>query len=69
MKYFKLKFEDGNFEIVRGKDSLEVIKRYDLASRKHINTRIIELSGEQEALARDFINSIIRNAEGFEETQ
>lgn len=33
------------------KNSLEVIKKYDLATREHINTRVIELFGEQEAIA------------------
>lgn len=51
MKYFKLKYQNGGFEIVKGMDMLDVIKRYDLGSAKHINTRIIELSGEQEAIA------------------
>ena len=51
MKYFKIKHQNGNYNIVKGKNSLEVIKKYNLASREHINTRIIELSGEQEAIA------------------
>ena len=51
MKYFKIKFDNGNFKIVKSKNSLEVIKKYDLCTREHINTRIIELSGEQEAIA------------------
>ena len=52
MKHFRLRFEDGSFKIVKGKNSLEVIKRYDLASKKHIHTTIIELTGEQEAIAQ-----------------
>jgi len=52
MKYFKLKFSDGNIRIVSGRNSLEVIKKYDLCNKEHINTRIIELSGEQEAIAK-----------------
>ena len=51
MKAFKLKFEDGSFKIVYAKTSLEVIKKYDLATRKHINTRVFELAGAQEAIA------------------
>jgi len=51
MKAFKLKYDDGKIEIVYGKDALEVIRRYDLCSKKHVNTRIFELSGEQEAIA------------------
>ena len=51
IKAFKLKYEDGKIDIVYGTSSLEIIRRYDLASRKHVNTRIFELSGEQEAIA------------------
>ena len=51
MKAFKVKFEDGRVEIMYADNSLALIKRYHLATREHINTRIIELSGEQEAIA------------------
>lgn len=51
MKYFRIKYQDGRCETVSAKDSLEVIKKYDLATREHIQTRITELSGEQEAIA------------------
>jgi len=51
MKYYKIKYMDGKFKIVKAKNSLEVIKKYDLCTDKHINTRIIELQGEQEAIA------------------
>lgn len=51
MKYFKLKYPDNTYEIAKGKSSLDIIKRYDLATKEHINTRIIELQGEQLALA------------------
>ena len=51
MKAFKLKYENGEHEIVFADTSLEVIKKYDLATRKHINTRVIELNGEQGAIA------------------
>jgi len=53
MKYFKIKYSNGQFKIVNGMDSLEIIKRYDLATKEHLNTRVIELSGEQEAIAID----------------
>lgn len=52
MKYFKLKFENGDIKIVKGKNHLEIIKKYDLASKEHIHTRVIELEGEQLALAQ-----------------
>ena len=51
MKYFKIKYNDGRTRVIEAMDSLAVIKKYDLATRDHINTRIIELSGEQEAIA------------------
>lgn len=52
MKYFKLRYQDGSFEIVKGKNALEIVRRYDLATRKHVDTRIIELQGEQLAIAQ-----------------
>jgi hypothetical protein len=51
MKYFKLKYANETFEIVKGKTALEVIKKYDLATKEHINTHITELEGEQLAIA------------------
>ena len=51
MKYYRLRFKDGTFKIVSGLTALEIIKRYDLATREHISTRVTELSGEQEAIA------------------
>ncbi len=51
MVYYKLKFEDGTSKNVRAKNDLDIIKKYDLATAKHINTRIIRLEGEQEAIA------------------
>lgn len=52
MKYFKLKFASSECKIVSGKDSLEIIKRYDLCTKEHIETRIIKLEGEQLAIAK-----------------
>ena len=52
MKYYKLKYADGRVEIVKANTALEVIKRYDLATRANCQTRVVELSGEQEAIAR-----------------
>lgn len=51
MKAFRIRYENGSFEIKLAKDALSLIRQHDLASRKHVNTRIIELSGEQEAIA------------------
>ena len=51
MKYFKIKNNDGRTEVIEAMNSLAVIKKYDLATIDHINTQIIELSSEQEAIA------------------
>lgn len=50
--YYKIKFIDGTFKIVKAKTILEVIKKYDLATKQHIETRIIQLEGEQLAIAK-----------------
>ena len=49
--YFKLKFQDGTFKIVKGFSTLGVIKKYDLATREHLHTRIYVLAGEELAIA------------------
>lgn len=46
-----MKFDDGTFKIVKADNSLDVVKKYDLCTREHVNTRIIELEGEQLAIA------------------
>ena len=51
MNAYRLEYKDGNSEIVIAKNSLEVVKKYDLATVKHINTRIIQLEGEEKAIA------------------
>lgn len=51
MKYFRLKYKDGRIETLKAKNSLALIREYDLCTKEHIETRIIELSGEQEAIA------------------
>ena len=51
MKYFKLKFKDGTEKIVKAETIKELIRQYDLTTKEHINTRIIELQGEQLAIA------------------
>jgi len=51
MNYYKLKFTNGTFKIVKANNSLEVVKKYDLATKEHVNTRIIQLEGEQLAIA------------------
>jgi len=51
MNAYKIKYANGEIEVVIAKNSLEVIKKYDLATKEHINTRIIQLEGEQKAIA------------------
>jgi len=51
MKYYRLRFKNDSFKIVKAKNCLDVIKKYDLATKEHINTIITKLSGEQEAIA------------------
>jgi len=51
MKYYKLKhMDDRPIKIVRAHNILEVVKKYDLASRENIDVRVYELEGEQRAL-------------------
>lgn len=52
MNYYKIKYIDDSFIIVKAKNSLEVIKKYDLSTREHANTRVIQLEGEQLAIAK-----------------
>lgn len=54
MQYFKLKNIDNNynnFKIVKGKNALEVIKKYDLTNRKNDCIIMQQLEGEQLAIA------------------
>lgn len=55
MKYFKLKYQDGTQEYAQANSSLELIRLRDLATRVHVNTRIVELSGEQAWIAQDYL--------------
>lgn len=45
MNYYKLKYPNGNTKIVKGKNSLEIIKKYDLCSSENYNVKIIKLEG------------------------
>lgn len=49
MKYYKLIFEDGSSQVVSAKSDIDLIRTYDLATKKHINTKIIQY--ENDALA------------------
>jgi hypothetical protein len=44
MKKFKIVYENKKEIIVTAKSSLEIVKKYDLATRENINTKIIELN-------------------------
>jgi hypothetical protein len=52
MKYFKIIYKNGDFKIEKAKSGLELIKKHGLYTKEHVSTRIFELSGEQEAIAR-----------------
>lgn len=52
MKYFKIKYANGDYKIVKAKNALALIKEYALSTRENIHTRIIQLEGEQEAIAQ-----------------
>lgn len=47
MKYYKLQYEDGTAEVVSAKSDIELIRKYDLATRKHANTKIIQYENDQ----------------------
>ena len=51
MNYYKIKYENGNIIIDKAKNSLEIIKKYDLAIKENINTGVFQLEGEQLAIA------------------
>lgn len=51
MKYFRLEYNDGSYEIKKAKTILQLIKDNELYTKEHINTHIVELSGEQLAIA------------------
>lgn len=51
MNAYKIKYQDGTYKIVVAKTSLEVIKKYDLATKEHMGTMIFQLEGEQKAIA------------------
>lgn len=51
MRYFKILKADGSYTIEKAKTIKELIKAFDLATKEHINTRIIELEGEQRAIS------------------
>jgi hypothetical protein len=51
MKAFKLKYGNGTVEVAFATDALTLIRERDLCTREHVDTRITQLSGEQEDIA------------------
>jgi len=51
MNYYKIKYADGRVEIGSAENTLGIVKKYDLATRKNIGTRIIQLEGEELEIA------------------
>jgi len=47
MNYYKIQYEDGRFIIAKAKDSLDIIKKYDLATAENIETRVIQLESNK----------------------
>jgi len=56
MEYFKLKYPDGEIKYCKGENSLEIIRRFDLCTRENAEIVLVELNGEQKALAIDYLN-------------
>lgn len=69
MNAYKIVYENGTFEVVTAQTALEVIKKYDLATKKHINTRVIQLEGEQKAIAFSNLQEDIEDGEREEAIQ
>lgn len=55
MKYYKIQYRSGDFVYAKGESALEIIKRFDLCTRENAGNRLIELSGEQAGIAKDFL--------------
>lgn len=51
MNYYKIKYANGKCIVDKAENSLEIIKKYDLTTRDNIKTRVIQLEGEQLAIA------------------
>lgn len=46
MKYYRLEYANGDKQIVSAKSDLELIRKYDLATAKHVSTKIIQLEND-----------------------
>jgi len=47
MKYYRLEQANGNKRIVSTKSDIDCIRKFDLASADHLNTKIIDLGKDQ----------------------
>ena len=56
MKYYKLKYQDGTEQVVSAKTDIELIRKYDLATAKHINTKIIQYEHDQLSAVTEALN-------------
>ena len=54
---YKIKYSDGTHKIVQEYKSIDVIRKYALSTKEHMNTRVFMLTGEQEAIARAELES------------
>lgn len=43
MNKYKIQYTNGEYKIVIANNALEVVKKYDLATRENINTKLIQL--------------------------
>lgn len=46
MKYYQLNYRDGRKQIVSAETDLALIRKYDLATKAHIGTQIIQLDSD-----------------------
>ncbi len=51
MNVYKIKYSNGTTKVVTAKKTIDVIRKYDLATKDNINTRVFQLEGEQKAIA------------------
>lgn len=58
MKYYKLEYANGTSEVVSAKSDIELIRKYDLATREHANTRIIQYEEDQLAAVTEALELV-----------
>lgn len=57
MKYYKLVYSDGTSTVVNANSDLELIRKYDLASKQHVNTKIVQYESDQLAAVTEALRS------------